>query len=149
MNEALLTFDMDKSALICKDPESKKILWVKKINEAKYIEDIIEDNDSFYVSSRINDKLGTYLAIDKAMGSTRWYIPGCAYFHVIYSGHLYLIFIDELERYFLIKADRKDGSKLWHRAVDHDLVEYSFSNNIIELKYGSGKIERLSLLSGR
>ncbi len=143
MGTLTLSYDGGKSILLCRETSTHKNIWVKKIADIASIENIIEDTDHFYIACEHDDIKGYFLAIDKTTGSTAWFIPGKAYFQIIFDGYLFLIFTDEERRFFLIKADTLTGAKIWHHRVDDDLCEYSFRSDRILLTYGSGKTESI------
>ncbi len=143
-----LHYDCGKSVLLCRDSTSGKNLWIKKISDISSIDTVIEDSSRYYIACETDDIKGYYLAISRETGSTEWFIPGKAYFHIVYNESLYIIFTDEKNDFYLIKADCSDGKKIWHRRVRNDLCEYSFSADRIVLKYGSGKEEQISSLTG-
>jgi len=134
--------------LLCRDSNSGKNIWIKKISDISQIDTVIEDSSRYYIACETDDIKGYYLAIDKETGSTNWFIPGKAYFHIVYNKDLYIIFTDEKSDFYLLKVDCSDGKKIWHRRVDNDLCEYSFSPEGITLKFVSGKQEKISALTG-
>ena len=148
MSDRILYFNRENATLLCKTDDDSKNLWIKKIDEIYHINDIIEDEDNYYLSCERDDTSGYYLAVSKGNGSTRWFIPGKAFFQILYEGFLYLIFIDEDGLFFLLKVERKDGSKVWFHKIEEDLSEYSFRNDRIKLIYISGKIELISPKTG-
>ncbi len=143
-----LHYDCGKYILLCKDSNSGKNLWIKKISDISQIDTVIEDSSRYYIACETDDIKGYYLAIDKGTGSTEWFIPGKAYFQVVYKGSLYLIFTDEKNEFFFLKVDCSDGKKIWHYRISNDLCEYSFSGDRIILKFESGKQEKISTLTG-
>jgi len=143
-----LHYDCGKAMLLCKDSTSGKNIWIKKISDIRLIDTVIEDSSRYYIACETDDIKGYYLAIDKETGSTKWFIPGKAYFHIVYNNDLYIIFTDEKNDFYLLKVDCSDGKKIWHRRVRSDLCEYSFSPERIILKFGSGKQETISSLTG-
>jgi hypothetical protein len=66
----------------------------------------------------------------------------------LYRDSIYLIFIDENENFYLIKAKTDDGSKEWHYKVDEELYQYTISRDRITLKYHDGRIDILNSESG-
>lgn len=148
MGKLTLSYDGGKSILLCRETSSHKNLWVKKITDIASIENIIEDPEHFYVACERDDIKGYFLAIDKTTGATAWFIPGKAYFQIIFGGYLFLIFTDEERRFFMIKADTATGAKIWHHRVDGDLCEYSFRSDRILLTYESGKTESIVPATG-
>lgn len=144
-----LFFDFSKSVLMCKSSSGDdQKLWVKKIPDVEFVGNIIEDDEKYYVACEHSEKDGMFLALAKEDGTTQWYIPGRSHLQVLYEGFLYLIFIDERERYYFIKVEIQEGRKIWHHEVDIDLCEYSFSKTGITLQYKSGKSEVLSFKTG-
>jgi outer membrane protein assembly factor BamB len=148
VGDRILCFDSGKSILLCREAKESKNLWIKKITDVSQIDNLIEDSSQYYLSCESADNRGYYLALDKATGSTDWFIPGKAYFQIIYDGYLYLIFADEKKEFYLLKVERSDGKKTWYHRVDEDLCEYSFRPERILLKYDSGKTEKISPATG-
>ena len=148
MEKFELRFDADKAILLCSSNESGKRQWAKKLNSIYAIGSVIEDNACFYISCESSDITGKYMALNKADGSTVWFIPGKAFMNVLFEGFLFLIFSDENNDFYMLKVDKKTGAKIWHHRVGNDLAEYSISRERILLTYGSGNKERLSLSKG-
>jgi len=144
----ILHFDCGRSTLLCRESQSGKNLWIKKISDIDHIDTVIEDSSRYYIACETDDIKGCYLAIDKGTGATEWTIPGKAYFHIVYGSGLFIIFTDENNDYYLIRVDCRNGSKLWHRRVERDLCEYRFTGDRITLAFESGKRETLSVLTG-
>lgn len=143
-----LVYDPEKSVLLCKKKSSMKTVWAKKISDITSIDSVLEDERRYYISCFNGEHLGRYIALRKTDGVSDWSIPGRSFFHVIFGGYIYIIFIDEKGRYFLIKVDADTGGKNWHREVASDLCEYSFASSRIILKYSSGSAEILSPATG-
>lgn len=148
MKSNILYYDIIKSILICKLTIDNKVLWAKKIEDSNLINDVDEDTNNYYVSCETSDAGGQFLAINKKNGTTAWYIPGRSYFQQLFNKYLYIIFIDGKDRFYLIKVDKCNGSKIWDHEVKEDLCEYSFRRNRILLKYSSGYIEKISPQTG-
>jgi outer membrane protein assembly factor BamB len=148
MENGILCYDSGKSILLCKEQNNSKNLWIKKITDIKHIDDVIEDSSNYYIACEADDVRGYFLALDKATGSTDWFIPGKPFFQIIYDGFLYIIFTDEKNFFYLLKIDRSDGKKIWYHRISKDLCEYSFRADRIMLKYESGKTEKISPLNG-
>ncbi len=148
MKDGILCYSSDKSMLLCKEPGSNKNLWIKKIPDINHIDDVIDDPSNYYIACETDDIRGYFLALNKKTGSTEWFIPGKAYFQIIYDGFLYAIFLDEKDYFYFLKIGCSDGKKIWHRRIDKDLCEYSFRPDRILLKYDSGKTEIVSPLTG-
>lgn len=149
MSSHALCFDGDKATLLCREKARNKNRWIKKIEGVADIDGALEDTERFYlICTQDDENSGYYLAIDKSSGSTRWYIPGKAYFHVLHGQSLYAIFADANMEFFLLKIDRSNGSKCWHHRVEKDLCEYRFGAERIILIYESGKTETISPLTG-
>lgn len=144
-----LSFNYDKSVLTCMEelplPRKK---WVKKLNQVEGIRNILEDGEHYYISCAGEDIYGCFLAIFKDSGSTAWYIPGKSFMEVLHGGFLYLIFVDDQSRYFLIKVERDEGTPIWHHRVEEDLYFYHFTDRHIILHYASGKRELIAPASG-
>lgn len=148
MAEHVLCFEGGKSILLCKSRDSLKNVWVKKIPSVVSLIDVKEDAGSYYLSGELDEMSGEYIVVDKNDGNTRWTIPGRAYFHILFEGFLYIIFIDDKSAYYLLKVDPGTGAKIWHHEVAGDLVEYRFNRDGVHLAYDSGRRERVSLFSG-
>lgn len=149
LKDVTLLFDFSRSVLMCKSSSGDdQKLWAKKIPEVMCIDNIIEDDDKYYVACEYSEKDGMFLALAKDDGTTQWYIPGRSHLQVLFEGFLYLIFIDEREHYYFIKVEIQEGRKIWHHEVGIDLNEYSFSKTGIELRYKSGRTEVLSFKTG-
>jgi len=148
LNEYLIQYDPGTFILLCKKgPEGKK-LWIRKIEEGGFITGAVQDTDSFYIGVESDEKSGQFMAIRKSDGSTRWIIPGRAYMYQLFNDSIYLIFIDDGELFYLIKARVIDGSKVWHYRVDEDLYQYTINKNRITLKYLDGRTDILESESG-
>jgi outer membrane protein assembly factor BamB len=148
MKSGTLCYDSGKSILLCRGPENGKNLWIKKITDISLIDTVIEDASRYYIACEADDVRGFFLALSKSNGSTEWFIPGKAYFQIIFEGYLYLIFTDGKNEFYLIKVDCSDGKKIWYHRISGDLCEYAFRADRILLKYGSGKAESISPLTG-
>jgi outer membrane protein assembly factor BamB len=148
LEKITLSYDPEKSILMCKNTKGKN-LWAKKLINTAVISEIEEDSDTLYISSEVDEKSGQFIAISKNSGNTKWHIPGRALFQKIFGIFIYLIFIDDENKYYLIKVDRSTGEKVWYFRVDEDLSEYSLRKDRILLKYGSGKEEKISTDSGK
>ncbi|MCX8124429.1 MAG: hypothetical protein N3F66_09720 [Spirochaetes bacterium] len=143
-NDTAIIYNPEKNAVICiANPEGKK-LWVKKLAEPVIIQNVLYDDRYYYLACRTGDTQGMFLTIARDSGSTVWFIPGRTFLEVLFNGFLYLIFVDEEDRYFLIKVKREDGTKLWHQQIDHDLYYYHFKENGILLHFASGKKEMIT-----
>ncbi len=150
MKNTILKYDPGKSTLLCLDKtkENKKI-WIKKLMDISHVSSIIEDKNKYYIACESGEINGQFLALSKESGATQWFIPGKSFLQIIFEGFLYLIFVDESDRYYLLKVRRENGRASWHHMVDQDLYEYSFSKKKISLVYSSGKSESLSIRTGR
>ncbi|MCX7678596.1 MAG: hypothetical protein N2316_05205 [Spirochaetes bacterium] len=150
LTSAILDFNEEKCILTChrKEPFLQKV-WIKKLPDVHSVASIKEDNNRYYVACEYTNTDGIYLALNKETGTTLWYIPGRSLLQIIYRSFPYIIFIDENEKFHLIKAHPADGRKLWHHPIDDDLTEYIFTRNTLMLRYRSGKKEILSLNDGR
>ena len=148
MDDNVLLFDGNRSILFCKQDDNKT-KWAKKINNILSINEVIEDQKNYYIICELNESAGLYISIKKSNGNTLWDIPGKSYLQIQYENFLYLIFINENEKYYLIKVNKEDGKKLWHYEVGNDLCEYKISSGVISLIYSSNKIENLSSLTGK
>ncbi len=147
--EKKLEFETDKSILLCRNSKTNRNIWARRINDVNSIEDAIDDRDTFYLNCIKDEKSGQFIALHKSSGETAWLIPGRSFLQLLFDNFLYIIFIDEKDKFFLIKVDKVTGSKLWFHEVDSDLSEYSIRQDRIMLKYGSGKTDRLSPATGK
>jgi len=147
-NGYLIQYDPGTSILLCKRMPEGKNVWIRKIEDGGFIAGAVHDEDNFYISIESGDTSGQFIAISKTDGSTRWIIPGRAYMFQLFRDSIYLIFIDENEKFYLIKAKTDDGSKKWHYKVDEELYQYTISTNRITLKYHDGRIDVLNSESG-
>lgn len=148
MKRNSLIYDQAKSILLCRLKKGNK-LWARKVNDVNFISSVIEDDEKFYISFESGEKSGRFLAIDKKSGKTGWYIPGKSFLQVLFDGSLYLIFIDDQDRYYLLKVRRDNGKSVWHHRVDADLIEYRFKGQRIRLYYTSRKFETISAATGK
>ncbi len=148
MSGDILYFDNEKTILLCRDSASKKNRWAKKIEDINSIIEIIEDPESYYIACYIDEKSGQFLAVSKENGATLWFIPGRSFLQQLFNGYIFLIFIDDQSRYFLIKVDKKTGKKIWYHDVNPDLQEYSIRKESMTLKYNSGLVEELFTKNG-
>lgn len=142
-----LLFDVSKQTLLCRSGSGGNI-WIKKIDGINSVNAVSENETFFFVSCETDDVSGIFLAIDKKNGFTAWDIPGNAYFHLVYSGSIYIIFIDAQQKYFLIRAEILTGKKIWHRIISSDLEHYTFDSDRIVLEYSSGKKETVLMDTG-
>lgn len=147
-DEYLIQYDPETFILLCKKNPEGKNLWIRKIEDGGFIAGTIQDENNFYISLESGDTSGQFIAISKTDGSTRWLIPGRSYMFQLYHKSIYLIFIDDNEAFYLIKASTADGSKEWHYRVDEDLYQYTINMNRITLKYRDGRTDILSSESG-
>jgi outer membrane protein assembly factor BamB len=149
MDGSELVLDPAKSILVCLETgEGKRKLWAKKLNDAGFIDTVLEDAEKYYVACESGDSSGQYLALRKDTGETLWFIPGKCFLQVLFEGFLFLIFVDDRGDHYLLKVDRENGNALWHHRVDEDLREYSFTKKRVKLAYASGKTESLSMENG-
>jgi len=144
LTENIISYDPDKSILLCSDKKSGNKKWIKKADETVFIVSIIEDKKLFYVSCESDDISGYLLALNKSDGSDLWEIQGKSCFQVVFNKFLFSVFIDDNKKYFLLKINPENGTSIWFRETASDLCEYSFTKKRILLTYLSGKTERLS-----
>ncbi len=149
MNEDTLFYNSEKSILLCKKNNDHQNRWVKKLTDIFLINTVTEDESRYYLSCELGDTEGQFIAINKSDGATLWFIPGRSYFQLLFDNSIFLIFIDEKGLYYLLKIDKEDGKKIWHHRIDEDLSYYNFRGDRIQLKYHSGKEEKLSPASGK
>jgi len=139
----IIIVDQSKSILTCKHMAGN-VRWIKKLNDISYIASIIEDEAMYYAACESDEKSGRYLALDRDNGATLWDIPGKTFLNILYGGHLFLIFIDESDDYYLLKIDSATGKKIWHYRVGIDLKNYTITRDSIILEYVSGASETIS-----
>ncbi len=144
----LLQYDERKSILTFRPSLEGPVIWLKKINEARFIDGVIEDAERFYIACGISETEGRYIAIFKESGSTAWYIPGRSYMQRLFGESLYLIFVDENDTYYIIKTRPEDGSIVWHHRVDEHLCAYTIKKNAVVLAYSDGRSETLDPSTG-
>ncbi len=144
LKDHILSYDAEKSILLCKDKKTLNKKWIKKVDESIYIVSIIEDKNIFYVSCESDEITGFLMALDKSDGKNLWEIQGKSCFQVIFNNYLYSVFIDDKQKYFFLKINPQNGTSVWFRETSSDLCEYSFTKKRILLTYLSGKTERLS-----
>ena len=128
--------------------ESKKILWVKQLDDISDIGLVSENYDNFFLSCRIDETSGKFIALSKADGMTSWFMPGYEFLHVLHKESLFLIFIDSAGIYYFLKVDTKDGGPAWQRVIESDLCEYCINDGNITLSYKSGKTEYIDRETG-
>ena len=148
LNDFLLQYDFTAGVLLCKSISASKNLWIKKIEEGGIILDVVEGDALFFIAFEYNDTDGLFLAVNRSDGKTEWSIPGRAYMYRTYGEYIFLIFIDEDGRYFLIKSSCNSGGIIWHHEVDMDLAEYTIKKDYISLVYGDGRKEVLDTETG-
>ncbi|HNV49222.1 MAG TPA: hypothetical protein PLE73_11260 [Spirochaetota bacterium] len=149
MRNTRLSFDPERSILVCRQSGgSGKKLWAKKIFDIGRIEEIIEDALCYYLAGASGETSGRLLALDKKSGNTAWFIAGKSVLQVLYQGHLFSIFIDDTDAYYLVKIGLERGEVIWHHRVGSDLSEYHFAGDRITLDYSGGDRETLSIQNG-
>ncbi len=149
MEDHVLRFDPYTSMILCLSRKENKKVWIKKLFDLSFIIHIIEDKNRYYLSCGSGETSGQFIAVKKSNGESDWFIPGRSFLSLIYGDFLYLIFNDEENRFYLIKAGISDGKSLWHYPVEDDLCEYEFKQEKLKLKYYSGRFEELSINTGR
>jgi hypothetical protein len=148
LNDFLLQYDFTAGVLLCKSISLSKNLWIKKIEEGGIILDVIESDAIFFIAFEYNDTDGIFLAINRSDGKTAWFIPGRAYMYRVFGEFIFLIFIDEEGRYFLIKSSCAEGGIIWHHEVDIGLAEYTIRSDYLLLVYRDGRKEVLDMETG-
>lgn len=148
MDEHILYFDCRSSVLLCKNIESGKKLWIKKVDDPGLLNGVIEDSSRFFLAFEYGEMSGIFLTVNKNDGSTLWEIPGRAFLYRIFMDFIYLIFVDESDNYFFIKVDIFEGTIIWHHNVVADLCEYIINPSGILLQYLSGKTEKIDIETG-
>lgn len=148
LSEYLIQYDPETFILLCRKLPEGRNIWIRKIEDGGFIAGAIQDEDNFYISIESSEKSGQFFAINKADGSTRWLIPGKAHMFQLFDNSIYLIFIDDNDLFYLIKASTRDGTKAWHYQVNEKLFQYSINRDRITLKYLDGRVDILSSESG-
>lgn len=146
--DLLLQYDYQTYSLLCRNCDDGKNLWIRKVDDGGFILDVFENKDKIFLSMEYEGNCGQFLVLNKKDGLTSWYIPGKAYMFCLYSDYIYLIFADDNNDFFLIKASSENGSKLWHHSVNDGLTGYTINTNIIILRYAGGSTEILSSSTG-
>lgn len=141
--ETLIVFHPEKHAILCIGRQDGRKLWAKKLHEPARIQNVLFDENFYYIACTMGDTQGMFLSLSKSNGSTVWLIPGRTFLEVLYQEYLYLIFVDEHEQYFLIKVECGGGSTVWFREIDSDLYYYHFKDDGIAFHYASGKKEMI------
>jgi len=142
-NDTALIYNVETNAIICTAKPDGRKLWVKKLHEPAAINNVLYDEQCYYIALSTSDTEGMFLSLSKATGTTKWFIPGRTYLEVLYNGFLYLIFVDNDKRYFLIKVESQEGTKVWFHQIDPDLYFYHFKEDGILLHFASGKKEMI------
>jgi len=148
LSKLFLQYNLETYALLCKEKDKGKNLWIRKIEDGGYILDASEDSERIFIAVESDDKRGQFLALEKTDGNIIWFIPGKAYMFRVFLDCVYLIFVDEDSNFFLIKVSVIDGEKIWHYRVNEKLSSYTINKNIIELKYRDGNKEILESTTG-
>jgi outer membrane protein assembly factor BamB len=146
--ENTVTYDLEKSILLCRNKKTQNKKWIKKVEYSIYIINVIEDKNIFYVSCESDEISGFLMALNKSDGTNLWEIHGKSCFQVIFNKFLYSVFIDDKKKYFLLKINPENGASIWFRETTEDLIEYSFTKKRILLTYITGKTERISPETG-
>lgn len=148
LGDSVLSFDAEKAILLCRDRAAGKKRWIKKLADVMEVLGIIEDARHYYLATETDGINGYHIAIRKNDGETAWFIPGRAFFQVLYDGTLYAIFSDASGRYYLLNVDPADGRKIWHHPIEQDLTGYHFRRDRILLTFESGRTLALSPVTG-
>ena len=148
LSSHILEFDSAKGILRCTAIENEKNLWLKQLDDISDIGSVSENYDSFFLSCRIDETSGKFVALSKAVGATSWFMPGREFLHVLHKDSLFLVFIDSAGRYYFLKVDAKDGHPAWQREVEPDLYEYHINNDSVTLSYKSGETEYIDRETG-
>jgi outer membrane protein assembly factor BamB len=144
----LLQYNLDTYTLLCKEKNEGRNLWIRKIEDGGYILDAGEDSEIIFIAIESGNNSGQFLALKKSDGNILWFIPGKAYMFRVFLDSVYLIFLDEDNNYFLIKASVHDGRKIWHYKINEKLSAYTINKNIVELKYLDSSKEILDSVTG-
>ncbi len=147
--EHTLFFDPVRAILLCRETGSGRNIWVKKVENIFDVTEITEDDLLYFVAFERDYNHGEFHAIEKLNGTTVWNIPGRCFLQKIHMDYLYTIFIDEENRFYLLKINPENGDPLWHHQVDADLSEYHIKKHSIILRYSSGIIERIDPENGQ
>jgi outer membrane protein assembly factor BamB len=148
LSKLLLQYNLETYALLCKEKDKGKNLWIRKIEDGGFILDIGEDNERIFIAIESGANSGQFSTLKKSDGNILWFIPGKAYMFRIFLDYVYLIFLDEYNNFFLIKAYVEDGRKIWHYKINEKLSSYTINEKIIELKYLDGNKEVLDSATG-
>ena len=148
LSKLLLQYNLETYALLCKEKDKAKNLWIRKIEDGGFILDIGEDKERIFIAIEYGANSGQFLALKKSDGSIIWFIPGKAYMFRIFLDYVYLIFLDEYNNFFLIKVSAEDGRKIWHYKVNEKLSSYTINERVIELKYFDGNKEIIDSATG-
>jgi hypothetical protein len=148
LSKLLLQYNLETYTLLCKEKDKGKNIWIRKIEDGGFILDAGEDNERIFIAIESGINSGQFLALKKSDGNIIWFIPGKAYMFRILLDFVYLIFIDEVNNFFLIKVSVEDGKKIWHYQVNEKLSSYIINKRIIELKYLDGNKEILDTTTG-
>jgi outer membrane protein assembly factor BamB len=146
--EFFLQYNLETYTLLCKEKNTGKNLWIRKIEDGGFILDAGEDKERIFIAIESGDNMGQFLALEKTDGNIKWLIPGKAYMFRVFLNSVYLIFPDEATNFFLIKVSAKDGKKIWHYQVNEKLSSYTINDKIVELKYRDGVQEILDSKTG-
>ena len=149
LSEFLLQYNLETYALLCKEKDNGKNLWIRKIEDGGFILDASEDKERIFIAVESGNNMGQFLALEKTDGNIKWFIPGKAYMFRVFLNFVYLIFPDEANNFFLIKVSVEDGKKFWHYQVNENLSSYTINDKIVELKYRDGVREILDSKTGR
>ena len=148
LSKLLLQYNLETYALLCKEKDNSKNLWIRKIEDGGFILDAAEDNERIFIAIESGDNSGQFLALGKTDGNIIWFIPGKAYMFRVFLNYVYLIFPDEEKKFFLIKVSVEDGKKIWHYRVDDQLSSYTINAKIVKLEYRDGNQEILDSATG-
>ncbi len=149
LQDHLIVYDFIDGVLLCRRLGDKKNLWIKKIYERTSLEEIVEDEERFYLSFADSEREGQFLVLERDTGYSVWTVPGRPFFNQLYGDYVFLIFSDEKGNFYLLKMDRKNGDKIWHHAVSEGLCQYAIKRESISLTYKDGTKEEIAMETGK
>lgn len=146
--DLVLQYDFTTYALLCRNAEDGRNLWIRKIEDGGFILEVQEDDAKVYISFESGEKCGQFIALMKADGSTCWFIPGRAFMFRLFMNSIFLIFTDENDDFFLIRVSADTGEKFWYHCVNAGLSLYTINSKEVILEYTDGNVEVLSSSTG-
>ncbi len=148
LKEQVLYYDFMEGVLLARRAGDRKNQWIKKIHEPGSLLGVTEDDERLYLSFAESEKNGQFTVLERNTGKTLWVIPGRSFLNQLYGEYIFLIFSDASDIFYLLKVDKKNGSKIWHHPVHEGLYEYIIKRDSISLKYNDGPGENISMETG-